>query len=467
MKKEIEKLKNSDRYRLKYHLMPVEGLLNDPNGLIEKDGVFHVFYQVNDKECCHGPKKWGHYESKDLINWEIKDFALSPEENYESHGCYSGSAILHKGKIHLFYTGNVKTEKGERESYQCLAVENDKGTFDKLGPIISEIPKGYTEHFRDPKVFERDGLYYMVLGAQNNNLKGEVLLYISKDLKNWELLKSIYTKEDLGYMIECPDLFELDGERILLSSPQGIEPQGSLYNNLYQSGYMLSLDEEFGHWWTEFKELDRGFDFYAPQTFVDSKGRRIMYGWMGMEEENHPTIKEGNWVHALTMPRELKIKNHKIIQSPLEELKDLRKTSIEKTDLIVENEIVFPELTGDSYEMIVDIENVSAKSFGLKLRKSHCEEISILFDKDKLTLDREKSPCLKGKRKCKIAGNKHKLQIFMDTSSVEIFYNDGEEVFTSRVYVSSEAEGIEFFAKDGEILIKKLEFYQLGSFNYY
>lgn len=467
MKKEIEKLKNSDKYRLKYHLMPVEGLLNDPNGLIEKDGVYNIFYQVNDKECCHGPKKWGHYKSKDLINWEIKEFALSPEENFESHGCYSGSAVLHKGKIHLFYTGNVKTEKGQRESYQCLAVENHKGTFDKLGPIISEIPKGYTEHFRDPKVFEIDGLYYMVLGAQNNNLKGEVLLYISKDLRNWELLKSIYTKEDLGYMIECPDLFELDGERILLSSPQGIQPQGSLYNNLYQSGYMLALDEEFGHWWTDFTELDRGFDFYAPQTFVDSKGRRIMYAWMGMEEENHPTIKEGNWVHALTMPRELKIKNHKIIQSPLEELKNLRKTSIEKTDLVVENQIVFPELTGDSYEMIVDIENISAKSFGVKLRKNHNEEITIVFEKDKLILDRDKTPFLKGKRECKIAGNKHKLQIFMDTSSVEIFYNNGEEVFTSRVYVGSEAEGIEFFSKDGKILIKKLEFYQLGSFNYY
>lgn len=467
MKKEIEKLKNSDRFRLNYHLMPVEGLLNDPNGLVEKDGVYHVFYQVNDKECCHGPKKWGHYESKDMINWEIKEFALSPDEKYESHGCYSGSALLHEGKIHLVYTGNVKNEKGERESYQCLAVENEKGSFDKLGPIISEIPKGYTEHFRDPKIWEKDGLYYMALGAQNSSLKGEVLIYLSKDMKKWDLLKSIYNKNDLGYMIECPDLFELDGERVLLSSPQGLEPKGELYNNLFQSGYMLSIDEEFGTWWTEFIEIDRGFDFYAPQTFLDSKGRRIMYGWMGMEEENHPTIKEGNWVHALTIPRELKIKNHKIIQKPLEELKKLRKKSIEKENLIIKNQVNFQELSGESFEMIIEVENVDAKSFGLKLRKSLEEEIELVFEKNKLVLDRSKTPFLKGKRACKISGDKHKLHIFMDVSSIEIFYNDGEEVFTSRVYVSPESKDIEFFSKEGEILIKKLEFYELDGFNYY
>lgn len=467
MKKEIEKLRKSDRFRLNYHLMPVEGLLNDPNGLIEKDGTYHVFYQINDKECCHGPKKWGHYESKDMINWEIKDFALSPQEKYESHGCYSGSAILYKDKIHLFYTGNVKNEKGERESYQCLAIENQEGSFDKLGPVITQIPKGYTEHFRDPKVLEKDGLYYMVLGAQNSNLKGEVLLYISKDLKNWELLKSIYTKDDLGYMIECPDLFELDGERVLISSPQGMEPQGTLYNNLFQSGYMVSLDEEFGHWWTDFTELDRGFDFYAPQTFIDSKGRRIMYAWMGMEEENHPTIHEGNWVHALTIPRELKIKNHKIVQLPLAELKALRKNSIEKNNVLIKDSIIFPGISGESFEMIVDFENISAKSFGIKLRKSDNEEILIVFEKNKLNLDREKTPFLKGKRQCNISGKNHKLQIFMDTSSLEFFYNDGEEVFTSRIYVSSESKEIEFFSQDGEVLIKKLEFFQMDSFNYY
>ena len=93
--------------------------------------------------------------------------------------------------------------------------------------------------------------------------------------------------------------------------------------------------------------------------------------------------------------------------------------------------------------------------------------MSIVFEKNKLNLDREKTPFLKGKRQCNISGKNHKLQIFMDTSSLEFFYNDGEEVFTSRIYVSSESKEIEFFSQDGEVLIKKLEFFQLDSFNYY
>ena len=466
MKKDIEMIKNSDRYRLNYHLMAPIGLMNDPNGLIEKDGVYHVFYQVNDLECAHGSKKWGHYTSSDFINWEIKDFALVPENWYETNGCYSGSAILFHNKIHLFYTGNVKNSMGERESYQCLAIENADGTFEKIGPIIDKIPKGYTEHFRDPKVFEKNGIFFMVLGAQNVSLKGEVLIFSSKDLLKWEFFKSLYDKNHLGYMIECPDLFQIDEKLILISSPQGIEAKGDLYNNLYQSGYMISSDLEYSNNWSDFVELDRGFDFYAPQTFVDNKGRRIMYAWMGMEEKNHPTIEEGNWVHSLTMPRELKIKENKIVQSPLKELEKLRKNKISYENIVVTHTTKLESIVGNSFEMKLKILNFDAESFGIKLRKGDSEELNIVFEQGKLILDRDKTPYLKGKRACQISGMSHTLHIFMDKSSLEFFYNDGEEVFTTRVFVSEEATGIEFFSEKGKIKIETLEFYELLSFQY-
>ena len=118
MKKDeiLKALLKNEKYRLNYHLMPAKGLLNDPNGLVEKNGIYYVFYQWNDKECAHGAKKWGLYVSKDLIDWEIKEIALSPEEWYETHGCYSGSGIVVEDRINLIYTGNVKNEKDERES---------------------------------------------------------------------------------------------------------------------------------------------------------------------------------------------------------------------------------------------------------------------------------------------------------------------------------------------------------------
>lgn len=468
-KKEIlDALLKKEKFRLNYHLMPSKGLINDPNGLVEKNNEFHVFYQWNDEECAHGPKKWGHYVSKNFVDWKIENVALKPVEWYETHGCYSGSGILIDGKINLIYTGNVKNAEGKRESYQCLAVEKDDGTFEKLGPIIDEIPKGYTEHFRDPKIWKENDTYYMVLGAQNKKEFGEVLLYKSKNYKNWELIGSIYNKNDLGYMIECPDLFELDGKKILLSSPQGLESKGDLYNNIYQSGYMIGeVNYLTGNYhWHNFEEIDRGFDFYAPQTFLDSKGRRIMIAWMGLEEVGHPTIKSGQWVHALTMPRELKLVNNKIIQQPLEEMKELRSKQVSYENLKVKDSLILDEINGESYELIVEFEKVDTDNFGLKLRKINNEEVLIKFEKDKLIVDRKKTPYLKGIRACKIEGNKYKLHIFMDNSSMEIFYNDGAEVFTSRIYTTDEAKGIEFFAENGEVTIKKLDFYKLKSFTY-
>lgn len=144
----------SDPYRLRFHLMPPVGLLNDPNGFIQFKGVYHLFYQWNPFETAHGAKFWGHYTSKDFINWEHQPIALAPSEWYEKNGCYSGSAIENDGKMVLFYTGNVKDENGDRETYQCMAVSQDGITFEKKGPVIY-LPEGYTAHFRDPKVWKK------------------------------------------------------------------------------------------------------------------------------------------------------------------------------------------------------------------------------------------------------------------------------------------------------------------------
>src|SRR5699024_5400973 len=103
--------------------------------------------------------------------------------------------------------------------------------------------------------------------------------------------------------VGVPDLFRLDGEDVLVVCPQGREAEGDRYQNLYQAGYFTgSFDAEKGSFeHGAFDELDRGFDFYAPQTMLDDSGRRIMIGWMGMtddREQRHPTI-ASNWIHAL------------------------------------------------------------------------------------------------------------------------------------------------------------------------
>jgi beta-fructofuranosidase len=132
-----------------WHLAPATGLLNDPNGFIHFQGRFHLFYQWNPLGCQHNHKCWGHWSSADLLHWQHEPIALMPEEEYDRSGCYSGSAVDNQGELTLCYTGNVKFAEGGRTAWQCLAVQNAEGGFDKSGlssrcrrdtPGTSEIP---------------------------------------------------------------------------------------------------------------------------------------------------------------------------------------------------------------------------------------------------------------------------------------------------------------------------------------
>ncbi|MEF1307178.1 sucrose-6-phosphate hydrolase, partial [Vibrio owensii] len=148
-----------DPYRPTWHFAPQFGLLNDPNGLAHFAGEYHLFYQWNPKACAHGAKAWGHATSKDLIHWQHQPLALAPTENYETHGCYSGSGLVVDGALELFYTGNVKFEQGGRTAYQCRATLEAGKQAEKQG-IVLDLPQGYSGHVRDPKVWLHDGEYY-------------------------------------------------------------------------------------------------------------------------------------------------------------------------------------------------------------------------------------------------------------------------------------------------------------------
>ncbi|RBP05309.1 sucrose-6-phosphate hydrolase [Rossellomorea aquimaris] len=444
-----------DPYRLHYHLMPPVGLLNDPNGFIQFKGVYHLYYQWMPFKTGHGAKFWGHYSSVDLVNWKHEEIALTPSEWFEKNGCYSGSAIEHDGKIYAYYTGNVKDEEGNRESYQCLALSEDSIHFDKKGPVV-HLPEGFTAHFRDPKVWERDGAFFMVVGAQTTELKGAVVLLQSENLIDWEYRGTLTgggrgKLADFGYMFECPDLFKLGDQDILIFSPQGIEGAGMKYQNVYQAGYVAGYFDSaagtFEH--GDFEELDRGFDFYAPQTTVDDKGRRILFAWMSVPDQNeqdHPTI-EHKWLHTMTLPRELKLVNGKVRQVPLEELRHLRAGgAIEhKVELDKESR----ELTGvngKAFELEIGDLSLSEGWFDLSIG----DGVRLVYSTGEQVATLERKSYVNGvveKRQCKVE-NLKSLRLFVDTSSIEVFINEGEETFTARFYPSPNNDTVRFGASN-------------------
>jgi len=469
---EKKEIVEKDFWRQKYHIQGIVGLINDPNGFSQFNGKYHMFYQWNPLGTNHKNKTWAHSVSDDLLHWKRLKTALRPDTWYSKDGVYSGSAIVDDEKLYLFYTGNVKDAEGNRESYQCLAVSSDGENFERWEPSIVNQPDGYTRHIRDPKIWKKDGKFYAVIGIQSEDLEGKAVLYSSENIKDWkfegEIAGANHGKiKDFGFMWECPDYFQLKDEKtgeikdLLIFSPQGLEPEGDLYNNKYQTGYLFGkLDYEKPEFeiLSDFVEIDRGHDFYAPQSMEDDKGRRLIVGWMGIpEEEDFPTVKN-EWLHCLTLPRELKVIDGKLYQVPIKEMESIRGEKIEFSGKVAGEVKVG---TGATYELKVKFKDFNS-DFGLKLRTGKSSETVLKFDyKDKkFVLDRTKGEQPDKRLRKVYLGDISELEltIFVDNSSVEVFINGGQEVFSSRIFPEKDADGIIVFAdKDVNVEIEKWE----------
>ena len=469
---EKKEIVEKDFWRQKYHIQGIVGLINDPNGFPQFKGKYHMFYQWNPLGTDHKNKTWAHSVSDDLLHWKRLKTALRPDTWYSKDGVYSGSAIVDDEKLYLFYTGNVKDSDGNRESYQCLAVSSDGENFERWEPSIVNQPDGYTRHIRDPKIWKKDGKFYAVIGIQSEDLEGKAVLYSSENIKDWkfegEIAGANHGKiKDFGFMWECPDYFQLKDEKtgeikdLLVFSPQGLEPEGDLYNNKYQTGYLFGkLDYKKPEFeiLSDFVEIDRGHDFYAPQSMEDDKGRRLIVGWMGIpEEEDFPTVKN-KWLHCLTLPRELKVIDGKLYQLPIKEMESIRGEKIEFSEKVTGEVKVG---TGVTYELKAKFTDFNS-DFGLKLRTGKNSETVLKFDYNdkKFVLDRTKGEQSDKRLRKVYLGDISELEltVFVDNSSVEVFINGGAEVFSSRIFPEKDANGIIVFAdKDVNAEIEKWE----------
>lgn len=436
---------NNKRYRLGYHVMAPSGWINDPNGFCYFQGYYHIFYQHYPKAAHWGPMHWGHARSKDLVHWETLPIALTPGDKEDEDGCFSGSAVVKDNKMYLIYTGHHYYGDGDADHFwqnQNLAISEDGIHFKKYehNPIISQAPEDNTQHFRDPKVWYNNGNWYLILGSQNKSEAGRVLLYKSPNLIDWDLIGPITqadSKKNEGYMWECPDFFRLGDDDILLMSPQGINEDNGKFKNLHETGYMVGKYNYRNNSFVrgEFSELDNGHDFYATQTTLTPDGRRIVMGWMDMWESEMPESSDG-WAGALTLPRELFYQDGILQMKPIKELGQLR------TEQIVDNNYQIEELqriiTGEKqYEANLNFDmNVTSKAGVLFTNSEGKNILSLEYDKtqNKLILQRATED---PEREAELKSTKLKLRIYVDTSSVEIFVNDGQRTFTERIYADS------------------------------
>lgn len=432
-------------FRPIFHFSPPQGWTNDPNGLVWHDGWWHLFYQHMPTETHWGPMHWGHAASRDLTHWEARPIALYPDE---LGGIFSGSAAVNddaRGELVACFTHASETSQS-----QSLAFSRDGGdTWGKYAdnPVLTlERPE-----FRDPKVFRHNGLWLMIVAAGF-----EAQLYASPDLLDWQLLSTVAAPQR-DWVWECPDLFEVDGQWILIASfiRPGSKPASG-------NGTYYFLGEFDGATFTPHgapRPLSFGPDDYAAVSWGNAPGdARIIIGWMShwFYAAATPTESEG-WRGAMTLPRELSLRDGNLLQNPPRVLAAQRGEKLSFDD----NALSF---RGDAYEFEaeIDVSQLTQPQAGFRLRIGDGEATRVFYDaaREELGIDRTQSGQVdfhdgfSGVWKAPLAlkNGVLKLHVFVDKCSVEVFAQGGALYGAALIFPSPQSLGIEFFGDGARVV---------------
>ena len=316
---------SADLAHPEYHFTAPTGWINDPNGLCQWGDTFHLFYQFNPDTPVHRSIRWGHATSTDMVSWTDQPIALTPTAaGPDRDGCWSGVLVDDNGTPTIVYSAH----DGDRQLPSLAFGDSSLTTWTKYdgNPVIEGPPPGLAvTAFRDHCVWREGDLWMQLVGSGIEGVGGTALLYESHDLRKWTyrgpiLVGDINLTEPVwtGSMWECVDLFELDGHHVLILS---VWDEGTTHFSVYFKGtYSAGVFSP-----TAVDYLDHGLrHFYAPQTFRDDLGRRIIVGWMQEGREDDLTIRSG-WSGCLTVPRVLSWgADGRLHQQPMPALERLR-----------------------------------------------------------------------------------------------------------------------------------------------
>lgn len=510
---------NTDYYRPSYHFTPLYGWMNDPNGMVYKDGEYHLYFQYNPYGSKWGNMHWGHAVSKDLIHWEHLDPAIARDP--VGH-IFSGSSVVDKkntagfGKnaIIAIYTNNSVNH----DEVQCIAYSNDNGrTFTKYegNPVLT--PFDGLKDFRDPKVFwyEKGKCWYMIVSADK-----ETRFYKSKNLKKWNYVSAF--GKGLGQQpcqYECPDFFQLpvNGDKKMMKwvMTMNINP-GCWFGGSATEYFVGDFD---GKKFTcpdanEVKWLDWGKDHYATVTFSNTGDRVLGITWMSnWQYANLTPFKQNRGANGL--PRELKLyeKNGKyyISEDVAPEVYALRKDTKNVADASVSDEKMLAGVAANmngAFEIETDVTPDANGIAGIEISNNKRERTLIYFDmkQGKVVMDRtesgltdfgkqavphdielawDKQLAAEGKQPARITnsinykndfalatwaplslcedGKKtYHVDIFVDKSSVELFVDGGRIAMTNLVFPVAPYENVKLYTQDGKAEFKNLKVHKLS-----
>lgn len=491
---QVNKEEMVEQYRSQYHFSPKENWMNDPNGMFFYEDNYHLFFQYYPDSTVWGPMHWGHAISRDMLDWEELDIALYPDDlGY----IFSGSAVVDaKNTSGFSINGEVPIvaiftyhqpeleEKGSNQyQYQGIAYSLDGGFSWKKYASNPVLKNPGIKDFRDPKVFwdEKREQWVMVLSAFDKSM-----FYSSKNLKDWTYL-SEFGKEfwKPGSVYECPELVEIElkgtdqTKWVLIQSlnPGGLYGgSGTQYFVGDFDGQNFNLDKDFakqlqkGPQWIDF-----GRDNYAGVTWSNiskSDGRTLFMAWMSnwAYAQNVPTEK---WRSEMTLPRELKLiqnkKGYKLLSMPVKEIENYFTDSFFLTDLKISGNTKLIENNeidlGTSY-LSIELAELKEDKLELRFKNDQGKFIDIGIDnlKKQIYIDRSQSgnvgfsPSFANQLAIAPIENEFdqiKIEFWIDHSSIEVFFQEGEWVFTEKFFMAKPISKLELLT-DSNVLLANL-----------
>jgi beta-fructofuranosidase len=453
--------------------LPSEGMAvpYDANGCIYWKGKYHLMYIYQDPKRPHGGHCWGHLSSTDLVNWTFHPPALLSELSGTDVGIFSGNAFLNReGKPMLCWFGI--------NGGVCVATAEDDDLIrwkkHPRNPIIP-MPKKGDKHFGkytvwDPYLWYEYGQYWCLLGGNTlPNKKDTLYLCTSPDLVTWTPKHPFFEHKDLSWTVEgedcsCPDFFKIGNKHALLCISHRVGSRVYLGRFDVKQEKFLPEQHIRMNW--------PGGTFFAPESLLDNKGRRIFWGWVTDPRKMATQRATGSGVQS--MPRLMELsRDGTLLIKPVPELEALREKQIELPRMKLDNQLL--DVRGTSLELQLEIDFGNSKEVGVKVYvdPSTKEETVIRYMPERKTLSIDVSQSTRRKDlrysagPVDVYGNQHhpktvveaplelkpgeplSLRIFIDGPLLEVFAND-RQCMTQQVFPQSqEANRIMVYAKNG------------------
>ena len=427
--------------RPQVHFSAKNGWINDPNGLIYLDGVYHLFYQYNPAGNNWDNMHWGHAVSGDLIRWEERDVAMFVGEQ---GNIFSGSAIVDRENrsglaegenpaVLLYYTatGRPFTQRLAYSTDGLQTIREYPGN-----PVVPHLEGAN----RDPKVVFCEELrcYVMALFLINNRYA----LLSSEDLKEWRVFQEL----DIPNEAECPDLFPIrDGKGRKKWVLMGASDHYLVGE--FREGAFVPCQEV--------RCLQYGSGAYAGQSFSGLPGDRVVR--VCWDRWDHPST---SFTGQMGIPLELSLEEEDggffLRAAPVKELKGL----------FLRREVLEGRAIAPGAPLRADLEE---RPYFWRLRGAYAEgvvlevtvfgcRIQVDFSRNQLSLGGKTMPVSARKDGLDLA-------VISDRHSVEIFADGGRGYL-----VEAEEAGLWdpnlpwlVVAADGEYRVEEVELCPMGS----